>query len=596
MSDVDDARTFALYEKLPPLPLPSLKETAERYLATVEPLVDAAAFAETKRAVEALLAPGGAGEKLHAALEAKAAAKDNWLADWWDDVAYLAFPEPVLLNSNFGISVDARSPSDDPATRAAEVACRTVDFHVGLVNETFPPETVGRAKSPIDMTFFKRILGTTRVPGRLKDEIVTAAVEESRHIAVLRGGRCFAVEVLDDTGRAVSVADLAAAFQRIIDLVDAERADVAPIAVLTTERRPVWALERERLLSDPLNAASLAKMESALFGVFLDEDAYDTFNATARAAIAGKPGARWMDKTFSYVVDGRGRVSQHGEHSTADGMQHVTIFDHGCDKSQIGVFRAQPAETQRRKPDLAPVELEWRLNVQTLAAIEAAVAHFEAKMADYDVEVLHFDDFGKDVIKTLGTGPDSFVQLGYQLAFWRLHGRAPKTYESAQTRAFRLGRTETIRTTSTASKAFCQAFERGETSAEAARLLREAFAIHAQRGKEAAAGQGVDRHVLGLALMAQELGESVPEVATQEVWRRGWELSTAQLPMTALLVNNFGPVTYEGYGIGYVIQNDTVTCHVSSHRSHPDTGSRKFVAELRKAFGEMRGLLEAHPA
>ena len=121
---MSDESTYSLYDQIPPLPVPTLEDTAQRYLASVAPLVDSATYAEVEAAMNAFTAPGGQGPRLQAALEQRAASSDNWLAEWWDDVAYLAYPEPVLINSNWGIWCDPRQPTDDPAMRAAEIAAR----------------------------------------------------------------------------------------------------------------------------------------------------------------------------------------------------------------------------------------------------------------------------------------------------------------------------------------------------------------------------------------------------------------------------------------------------------------------------------------
>ncbi|MCI4665894.1 MAG: choline/carnitine O-acyltransferase [Neomegalonema sp.] len=586
--------TYSTYAELPPLPVPDFDTTMQRYLDSVEPLVPAAEFDAVKAAVAAFAAPDGLGRKLHAALVDKAAEKDNWLADWWDDVAYLAYPEPVLINSNFGISVDAGSAADDPATRAAEVAARTVDFVHQLWAETLPPETVGRNKAPIDMSLYRRIFGAARNPGLEKDEIAVHAHDQARHIFAMRKGRYFAIEALGPDGRKATVEDLRVAFQRIIDWTDASAAQ-EPVAVLTTERRPVWALERQRLLADPVNAATLEMIETAMFGMFFDEQPVASFNDIARSALMGQVGTRWMDKVFSYVVHPDGRISQHGEHSPADGMQFVTAFDYGCDAAAWRTMREEPAEKARSADTAEPKEHGFALTQDSRAAIKSAIAHFEAKTEDLDIEVLVFEEFGKELIKTLGTGPDSFVQMAYQLAYWRKHGRTPKTYESGQTRAFRIGRTETIRSVSVASRDFTALMDDAAAPAEKkVELLRAAFAAHGERGKLSAQAQGVDRHLLGMKLMAAEKGVTAGlELFDQEIWTRGWELSTAQLPMKALRVNGFGPVCWQGYGIGYVIRDDNVTCNISSWRSHPETGSKEFADAIAQAMRDMKGLLQA---
>ncbi len=598
--------TYSTYAALPPLPTPDLDETLKRYLDSVEPLVPREEFERILAAVDNFARAdkgGGMGLKLHAALLERAEGADNWLAEWWDDVAYLAHPEPLLINSNFGICVDPRHGEDDPATRAAEVAARTIDFVHKLWTETLPPETVGRDKTPLDMSLFRRIFGAARTPGLLKDSIDVYPPERSKHLFVMRKGRYFAVEAYDPAkGRTATVEDLRAAFQRVVDWTEAADAQ-EPVAVLTTERRPVWALERQRLLGDPSNAATLEMIETAIFGLFFDKTPAPDLNAVSRLAQMGEPGARWMDKVYSYVVHGDGRVSQHGEHSPADGMQFVSAFDYACDPAEWRVFREAPEEKSLSPTPPQPVEHGFSLSEESRAAIRSATAFFEAKTSNVEIEVLRFEEFGKETIKTLGTGPDSFVQMAYQLAHWRLHRRIAKTYESGQTRAFRLGRTETIRSASVASRDWCAVMDDAATpAARKVELLRSALSIHAERGKLAAQGQGVDRHLLGLKLIAAEIGAkegwSRPdydrhlEIFAHEIWTRPWELSTAQLPMTGLWVNSFGPQAPNGYGIGYVIRDDSVTCNIASWRSHPETSSKRFADGVAQAMRDMKALLE----
>lgn len=593
---MSEERTFSTYAEIPPLPVPTLEDTARRYLDSVAALVDEATFRDVEAATAELLAEGGAGRRLQAALERKAASADNWLSQWWDEVAYLGYPETLLINSNWGIWGDPRQPFDDPAMRAAEVVARTVDFHIQIVNETLPPVRAGKARTPLDMSLYKRMFGVSRVPGALKDQLVKHDAATSRHILVMRKHQVFTLEVLDDDGRCMSVAELAQAFQAIREQADHDSELEEPVGVLTTERRPVWAMERARLLADPTNAETLAAIESALIGVYFADDAYDTFNAMARGGLYGAPGDRWMDKAFGYVVDERGRLAHHGEHSAFDALQPIHAFDYACDPAQRGVFRNEAAETKLRVDRPQPVRRRWALGPESLAAIDAAIAHFEAKTEDLDLEVLHVDDFGKELIKTFKTGPDPFLQMSYQLAYRRMYGRLPKTYEAAATVAFRLGRTETIRPVTRASRAYVEAMENPSASpAERIAAARAAFETHGRLGGEASNAQGVDRHLLGLKLIAKEIGEALPRFFSQEIYTRGWELSTAQIPVKSMMQNSFGPVMHSGYGIGYVIRGDDMSCSIVCHESCPDTSAKRFAQEIRQALDDLRRLLESEP-
>jgi Choline/Carnitine o-acyltransferase len=52
------------------------------------------------------------------------------------------------------------------------------------------------------------------------------------------------------------------------------------------------------------------------------------------------------------------------------------------------------------------------------------------------------------------TSPDAFLQMVLQLAWYKTRGTFTATYETALTRMFHQGRTETIRTLTTESRAF----------------------------------------------------------------------------------------------------------------------------------------------
>lgn len=76
-----------------------------------------------------------------------------------------------------------------------------------------------------------------------------------------------------------------------------------------------------------------------------------------------------------------------------------------------------------------------------------------------DLALLHFQTYGKDFLSQHKLAPDALVQMALQLAYYRLHHECPPTYESASTRVFARGRTETIRTLSEESKEMCEKWD-----------------------------------------------------------------------------------------------------------------------------------------
>ena len=64
---------------LPKLPVPPLKQSLQKYLKAVRPIVNDEEFKKTSRVVEEFGMANGIGEKLQKALEERAKTHDNWV-------------------------------------------------------------------------------------------------------------------------------------------------------------------------------------------------------------------------------------------------------------------------------------------------------------------------------------------------------------------------------------------------------------------------------------------------------------------------------------------------------------------------------------
>jgi carnitine O-acetyltransferase len=108
-------------DSLPHLPVPSLEETGRRYLKSVHPLVSSSEFERTKSAVEAFIRPGGEGEPLQKRLLERAADPKvkNWIAEWWNQAAYLGYRDPVIPYVSYFYSYKDDRERRNPAKRAA---------------------------------------------------------------------------------------------------------------------------------------------------------------------------------------------------------------------------------------------------------------------------------------------------------------------------------------------------------------------------------------------------------------------------------------------------------------------------------------------
>ncbi|KAK5056599.1 hypothetical protein LTR84_012131 [Exophiala bonariae] len=295
-----------------------------------------------------------------------------------------------------------------------------------------------------------------------------------------------------------------------------------------------------------------------------------------------------------------------------------------------------------------PHKLEWDM----IPELQTALRFAETRLADLinqnEFQTLDFTGYGKNFITSMGFSPDAFVQMAFQAAYYGLYGRVENTYEPAMTKMFYHGRTEAIRTVTPESVEFVRTFWADTAVQKKVDALKAATSKHTATTKECSKAQGHDRHLYALYCVWQRKvndegaeaasttgfssnGYSSPtdmsdvgspkrlEESTSPVSRSragtdssrspgpplqhmptffsdaGWErinntiLSTSNCGNPALRHFGFGPVSGDGFGIGYIIKDDSISvCASSKHRQ-----TKRFVDSLESYLNEIRRLLRA---
>ncbi|CAL4073793.1 unnamed protein product, partial [Meganyctiphanes norvegica] len=197
-------------------------------------------------------------------------------------------------------------------------------------------------------------------------------------------------------------------------------------------------------------------------------------------------------------------------------------------------------------------------------------------------------------IKNKGLSICLYVCMYVFLSVCLIHSEPGAHYESASTRKYLYGRTETIRSCSEASSEFCQTMLNEEaTPHQKVASLKTAIDSHKSYARDAVNGLGVDRHLLGLKLAAIEAGMDVPTLFMDVGYIRSshMRVSSSQVPARCEAFMCYGPLVPDGYGCCYNPRANSIFIGTSACNSSPETDSATFRAALEQSFMDMHDAL-----
>jgi carnitine O-acetyltransferase len=590
---------YHLQSSLPTLPVPTLEETVERFLPSVLP------FVETSVERDSLLMACENFPRQARSLQDKLVARKkdadkkgtSWLQEWWNTVGYLQDRQPNVL----GISYFFRLTDEEKTSRrqrgisqAATALHAIYEYSVMVQRGEIPTDMLGDGKRQPRVaccaTQYKYLFRSCRIPRMptvdgtqtssknlhdfyrvhnpyQNESNIASTRRDPAHVVVACRNQFYLVPLTDEEGRSFSLRTLEGLLQKCLErsVLDSESTEAIELGWLTTTDRDQWSDTYYNVIRrDVLLSRSLDLLESAVCLLCLDTD--DSPNSDDNSSVSLREqclrywhgnlthtGNRWYDKTIQFVVHvSQGHMGLVGEHSLADGMPILGLVDH-VRRHGVGTPEIDPATPRalsgrdEGRAELEVTSMFSPQNMQKYTYITLRERIGEAKLfhtlrvENHDLQVLKYERHGSSKIKQGGYSPDAYVQIAMQLAAYRLFGHVVPTYESAQTRRFLHGRTETIRSVSAASHTFCRAI--GELRPESrpnererlGSLLQAATDYHSQYARNAAVGLGVDRHFFGLSMVAAESGDALPDLMNHPSFLRSkrWQLSTSTLPNVA---------------------------------------------------------------
>ncbi|XP_061441604.1 peroxisomal carnitine O-octanoyltransferase isoform X2 [Rhineura floridana] len=603
VTDSSEERTFQYQNSLPSLPVPALDESLKKYLDSVRPFLNQEEYQRTHDIVKRF--ENGIGKELQQKLLERAKVKRNWLEEWWLNVAYLDARLPTQIYHNFGGSgpyLEHYWPLKEGTQieRGCVTVWHTLKFWELMRTEKLPVHRSGNM--PLDMEQFRMLFNTCKIPGITQDSIGNYFRTESEgecpsHLVVLCRGRVFAFDAVHD-GYILSPPEIFRQLSYIKKRCHNEP-EGPGLAALTSQERTSWAKTRDYLINfDPKNLSLLEKIQSSLFVVCLDEASPqatpEDYSEITALSLLGDPALRWGDKSYNCIIFSNGVLGSNCDHSPFDAMVLVVLCSNIDAKVIESEGRWKGSEKVRDIP--WPEELLFRLDQKVLNDIAHAKEQYKKLASDIQVVNYAFTSFGKALIKKQQLHPDTFVQLALQLTYYKLNGHPGCCYETATTRRFYHGRTETMRPCTMEAVEWCKSMlDPAFAPRQRKQLMLKAFAKHNKLMKECQNGKGFDRHLLGLLLLSKEHNLPMPELFLDPAFTRSggggnFVLSTSLVGYTRV-GGAVVPMVHHGYGFFYRIRDDRIVVACTTWKSCPDTDAENLCQNLFQSFQDMVKLM-----
>ncbi|MEU7811329.1 choline/carnitine O-acyltransferase [Pseudonocardia sp. NPDC049154] len=578
--------TFGNEDALPRVPLPSLEDTARRFLEWCAPLLTDDERARTEKALDEFLA--AEAPELDAALRAYDATPGvhSWLDAFWRS-RYLGRRDRIALNANF-FFLFQDAPGLGRIERAAELTAATVAYKLAVDAQAVPPAT--QRGAPLSMEQLKYLFSACRIPGREIDTSRTPYTDAwpgpstERHVVVFHRGHVVRLDVIAPDGTPHSAAEIAEGLRAVV-AATAGRGD--GVGSLTTKARAAWAESRDALREH--NADALETIETALFCIALEDAVPAEPREACDILLHGDSGNRWFDKSLTLIVFGDGTAGLNGEHCELDGTTVIGYVDAILGAPTPDLPGAGPASA-------APVR--WRLDDALRADIARAASEFADFAAACATSTLTIEGFTSLRAKELRCSPDAFAQLAFQLAHRRATGLTGATYESIATRRFHHGRTEAMRVVTPEIVAFADAMTDPAVDDDARRAaFRAAAEAHVRRAKECQAGDAPEQHLWELQWIQRRRGGPELPFFDSPGWTilRDDHLSTSSVPSPRIQYFGFGSTSPTCIGVGYGLQHDRFDVYLATPRAVADR-MHVFADRLREAVAELDALLAAEEA
>ena len=574
-------------ERLPALPLPSIEDTMDLYLASARPFLDAKEFERTSEAVRMFQAKSG--KSLQRQLESRHQDPeiDNWQYDLQVSGVYLRLRLPIHPFGTFYSVHRLTTRAHSQAERAAIIAETAYAFQRKLEENQLEPDYLNDERlCPQSLQW---LFNACREPHRNVDRVKKH--DSNNYLVALRRGHVFKV-ALEHEHRPISRAKLQVTFGEILNRPLQE---LPSVATLTADERDSWAELRGILTkAHPANTNALHIIEAAAFVICLDDQSPTTSTERSNVFLLGDPRNRWSDKTLQFVVCANGVSGYVCEHSMLDVASLRQINNSVTTAILEATIDAEYNKHNHSNPNIVE---ELKLHSNDILVDNINRVHNHVLTTFKPVEFTHFmlPSMGNIFLRDHKIASKSGIQVIIQLASLLYFGMQHPSWETLTMMLFRSGRLDWIQTVSPAMYEFCSsAFNDSIPLPQRRKLLREAASTHTSTMNRISRGRGFAAHLEALTEIAlREEGAAVPEFFDDRTWKMMHVLSPRKMKTDASVGLNAQEAGFympdpESVFVHYEIEE--VGCRFFVQSTEGRTG--RFCEALEKAAREIGKLLE----
>lgn len=528
-----------------PLPVAALDDVLAQYLAAMEPISSAVEFEEIRKEVNAFAA--GEGPVLQRRLErwARELHGQSWLKTY-SRQRFLSIRAPLTFMGNFTLELTpppAMQLASTAERAAALVYAAAVLYQKIQRGEIGVPS--GNSLSVLEEQI-RCVLGCARIPKHGTDDYVVFPTDQVREFGLFYRNHYYLVELFRTDGSIIEPEALCSAIHGILFRQPAQRAVGFHTAAFAGSERCADFLAV--LSEDPQNRAKLERMERTLIHLSIRDE--ERAGLPYNELLYGSGDDLWPYKPWSFTLYSDGALTVNNEHTAADGVTNVFLYEQLLTLIQNCLQRLSHAGDSCKVE-----EAEFRLVPESrLCSIRKEYRH---SISRFCTSRWTRGDIRWDMFRRQGIGRDALIQTAFLYASRRIYSTPRCIHESVSTAQYHQGRTSCLRPV---TAEMIRASEMPDDNTALLSALRAMSRAHSEGIRRAKANICFVRHGAGLQQMVKcfgpELGiTDIPAIFVSNGYLRfcSQEISTSTIGSAAHIGGfAFSPQVPDGMGIGYL--------------------------------------------